>query len=592
MKKLYVLLFLFTFFTGWVQAQTAGSNAVAVNNIGMWNNNDPVFQNQCLSSVAAQTTNGCAGAMTDVAWMKFTVPTTIAASAVYTASVKITVDPVGFDAIIEFFTGPSGAPVYKQCANSAGSGVREILRTDPTIQPVAPGTEYYVRVSSTTDVASGCFNIGIQYYAGVYLRSNQSPNPSGDTGLPGYKVNSSNLLNRNVYNPAGAPINNVQSTRWRLVDTALPPGSPGCSFDVAGAISSVILTSFSCVCYGKSYQVYAQPRYEGHWAGETLMFTINMEAYPSTAIINPAGECGAVSIGSTINSTALASTAQFEYEWCIGGACNTALAPVGNSQLITSTVPCIKFGRTYSVRVRASYCGVWGEWSAPKCIVTRTIPYTQILTCPSQPVSSGSVLVADFVTGSNSFSWVFAPVNINNPLVPIGPAIVATTTGSTPNAVIIGSVGLSPGKSYRVQVKARNTACGSIQEGDYGTWCVITMGGSPGMAPEGVAEGVGVIEKIEKVNYDFVANRELDLFNLVSRDAQSLTFNVLNSGDPGSGTVRLMNISGQVLSTQPVAFEAEEPTVNVSLPSDLPVGVYLVQYESESGLLTERIMLD
>jgi len=593
MKRLLLLLMMSGLISH-LNAQTSASSGTTITAITRWNNGSPTFSNQCLVNTGAQSANACAGSMTELRWFKFTVPTTISGNLVYTAAVKITVVPTGFDAIIDFYSGTAGAPVYEQCMNAVGSGVTEIMSTDPNGGNVVnEGIEYYFRVSSST-AATGCFNVGVEYYPGVYVRDPCFPNPCPDNSNVGYNVNNSSPLYRNTSAPGNIPINvNVQATRWRLVDTDLPLGSPGCTQDVIGVVSQINLSSFPCVCFGNSYRVYVQARYEGVWTGETLMRVINMEAAANVVITVPIVQCSTVATNSFLQASSLGPGSDFEWEWCtLGLPCTTIIRPVGNTQCPLSVVPCLKFNKTYNVRVRPRYCGQWGQWSAPFCIVTPPIPYAQITNCPTNLVLNGSVLTATFIAGINSYSWAFAPVNAGSPTIPIGPAIVVTTSGGTPNAIQIGTVGLAGNTTYRVQVKGRSSTCTLIQEADYGIWCLITTSGTVGMALEEDPELQTVIEKRDEVYYDFVENKALDLFSLAARNGTELTFNLMTQDKAGSGVITLMNAAGQLISDHPVSYADDEHLVAIRTLHAMASGLYFVRYSGAHGSSTLKIYLE
>jgi hypothetical protein len=595
--SVFLITGLWVLYSGLSFGQSTAATAVNISSVTLWNNNAPNTANHCLNAVAAQAPFSGGGAMTDVAWFKFTVPATLSGQPVYSASSRIQVVPTGFDAIVEYFSGPAGSPVFRQFVNAASSGAQEVLRTDWTINVVSPGTEYFIRVSSATDVPSGCFTIGVQYYPGAHLRNGWSPYPSGQNPQVGYDFG--DQVRRNIDTPQLVAFNtNVQATRFRLVDSSLPSGSPGCTVEVNGVVSFSVLNTFPCVCYGVTYNVFVQLRMDGIWTGETDVRQLIMKPFPLAApSINsiPAGQCVTVPTSGLVQCSFVTANTIFEWEWCTPGLpCFTVngTAP-GNTQCLLSSATCLKFGRTYTVRVRAQVCGQWTGWSAPRCVSIPQIPYTQVTNCPSNTVGNGAVLIASFINGVNQYVWLYTPIAVGSPMIPIGPAIVQTTGNNTTftNSSI-------PNGVYRVQVKPRSTTCGLTQEGEYGQWCILYKG----VSYQGqfmVVEDEDVTEemrnnllKTEYEYYDYVANKPIDVLTLESRSATELTFTVLTSGMSGSGVLTMMNAAGQVVLEQPVDYSGETPRVIVPTPATLSSGLYFVTFLGEHGEGATKVFLE
>lgn len=586
-----------------LMGQSSSASAVEITGITMFDgSSSPQLTSHCLNAVAPQTSNSCGGAMTDVSWFRFTLPLQAGGSDLATASVRIQVVPTGFDALVEFFTGTAASPTFRECVNATAAGATEILRTNPNApvsNVISVGVEYYIRVSSVTDIASGCFTIGLQYYPGVHVRNGQHPVPNPDPGLPGFGFPSQ--IPRNIaQNGTGAIINTaVQATRFRFVDVNTPQAA-GCTAEVNGTISFVTANQVPCICYGNSYLVYVQARYEGHWSGETLVRTIMMEAEPIVSITSSSSgaldnNCRAINSSGFVQAQALSPMAVYEWEWCTPGiACTYVTGTPGTTQCYLHLVPCLKFGRTYTVRVRVNLCGILGSWSNPRCITVPSMPYAQVTNCPTSNVGNGTVLFANFIAGVNQYAWLFAPVNPAAPLIPIGPAIVVISSGGTPNSLLLGPANI-PNGTYRVQVKPRSTTCGIIQEGDYSVWCIITKGPQvQGMAlldDEPAATFDSVIESRELDYYDYVAGRPLEFVELTERNGPELTFRILSSGQAGSGTITFLNTAGQLVSQIPVILEEGDPLVRVQTKS-LASGLYIARYEGDHGSGATKIYLE
>lgn len=578
-------------------AQTAATNAVLLPDVTMWNNNSPTTYNHCLNSVPAQSPFSGGGAMTDVAWFRFTVPATLSSQPVVTSSVRIQVVPTGFDALVEYFSGTAAAPVFRQFINGSGSGIQEILRTDWTINAIVPGTEYFVRVSSVTDIPSGCFTIGVQYYPGVYVRNGWHPYPNGQMPLVGYDYNE--FVRRNVDSFQGVNFNaNVQGTRFRLVDSTLPSGSPGCTLEVNGVVSTAALTSFPCVCYGITFNVFIQVRMDGVWTGESLVRQLIMRPYAQAAptiSTLPAGACTTISNTGFIQCSFVTSSTLFEWEFCTAGLpCFTVMGPApGNTQLFLSQATCLKFGRTYNVRVRAQVCSQWTAWSVARCLTVPQIPFAVIVNCPANTIGNSTVLISNFLNNINQYTWLFTPIQAGSPMLPIGPAILVTT----PNNTIPVNQSI-PNGVYRVQVKPRTTTCNFTQEGEYGPWCIIYKNVSyqgQGMILEEEPDP-GRLEanvlKTELEYFDYVANKPIDVITLAGRNGDEWVFSVLTGGKDGSGMLGIMNASGQLITEQEVRYTAEDPRVGIILPPDFGAGIYFITFRGDQGDGAIRVFLE
>lgn len=571
LNKLSTLLFVFLIAILGL-GQTTSQTATEIQSVTMWNNNAPITETHCLNTVSAQTSNDCVGSMTNVAWFRFTVPIFNGTVLTATSSVRIQVAPNSFDAIVEIFGGTSTAPIYRQCVNNTPSAGIEVLRTNPNAPSnftISPGIEYYIRVSSLTNIATGCFTIGVQYYPGVHLRVGSFPFPAPENNIPGYSL--TNIIRRNISPEGGGPNfdNNVQQTRFRFVNVS-DPNSGGCI--VTSNTSFVNANQVPCLCYGTSYDVYVQARFEGHWAGETVIRTIIMEYTPNTIITStslgtmPTTSCVTVPLSGFVKAGYISSTAVMEWRWCSDGMPCTYVGPLvpGSTTCYLSQVPCLKFGRTYSVSVRVRVCGQWGEWSQPRCIAIPSMPYAQVTNCPTTAVQSWTILWTAFLINIDSYTWLFTPINPNAPVVPIGPAITVTTTN---NFVTVGNI---PNGTYRVQVKPRSTTCGLIQEGDYYIWCIITKGpGVQGMAVYNTSQATRPIQ-------------------VLSRSENEIVFDVTNHVESNMGTIKIYDLTGRLVLSEMVFTHDRH---GISIPIVGLTGMYIVVYENGTLVESLRIML-
>ena len=542
---------------------------------------------QCLVTTSAQTTTTCtAAAPTKACWFKFTVP-----GGTLSAAVKVTVVPTGFDASIDFYAGTAAAPIYMQCVNAAGSSATETLKTTWASNPVNPGTEYYFRVGSNGTTAS-CFTVKVEYYPTAQLLS--SPNPSPDAGLVGYRTN--NFAKRN--NPTFAAQNNlVTSTRYRFVDQADPTGTPCTGNTGASSVDQLYLYSFPCICYGKTYDVYIEIQMDGIWCGEGPVRTLAMEAYPNNTISN--APCATVTLlGGVLNSTYLGSTAITEWEFTLAGnVIVTTQTPAGITTLNMNipALACLRYNRIYSVRIRMNYCNVWGLWSAPYCLITAPIPYLTVTGGPptysnicNTTISPYAIVYSQFTQGANQYIWQIAQVNPAAPQTPIAPSIVATTALEV---LMLNQFALTPGNSYRIGVKPKLTSCSSPQEGDYGQFCVVTIGAL--MAPNDPSAMEVVNDEIH-VERNAADIMEVDnqgnvaVISFQGIEEKMATIRITDERALGKGMIQLVGMNGQMLFSKDVFIESVDQLIQVPLPSNIASGLYMASFRTQEHTVTEK----
>jgi len=544
---------------------------------------------QCLVTTSGQTTSSCtAAAPTKACWFKFTVP-----AATLSAAVKVTVVPTGFDASIDFYAGTAAAPIYMQCVNAAGSGATETLKTTWASNPVNPGTEYYFRVGSNGTTAS-CFTVKVEYYPTAQLLS--SPNPSPDAGLVGYRTN--NFAKRN--NPTFAAQNNlVTSTRYRFVDQADPTGTPCTGNTGASSVDQLYLYSFPCICYGKTYDVYIEIQMDGIWCGEGPVRTLAMEAYPNNTISN--APCATVTLlGGVLNSTYLGSTAITEWEFTLAGNVIVTTQTAAGITTLNMNIPalsCLRYNRIYSVRIRMNYCNVWGLWSAPYCLITAPIPYLTVTGAPptysnicNTTISPYTIVYSQFTQGANQYIWQIAQVNPAAPQTPIAPAIVATTALEV---LMLNQFALTPGNSYRIGVKPKLTSCNSPQEGDYGQFCVVTIGAA--MAPNDPSAMEVMNDEIH-VERNAADIMEVDnqgnvaVISFQGIEEKMATIRITDERALGKGMIQLVGMNGQMLFSKDVFIESLDQLIQVPLPSNIASGLYMVSFRTQEHTVTEKFL--
>jgi len=543
---------------------------------------------QCLVATTGQPTSACTTtAPANACWFRFTVP-----AATLSAAVRITVVPSGFDASIDFYAGTAAAPIYMQCVNAAGSGATETLKTTWASNPVNPGTEYYFRVGSNGTTAS-CFTVKVEYYPTAQLLS--SPNPSPDAGLVGYSAN--NLIKRN--NPSSIQHNSlVTSTRFRFVDQANPTVTACLGNTGVSSVDQIYLASFPCICYGKNYDVYIEIQMDGIWCGEGPVRTLTMEAYPNNSISN--APCTTFTLqNGVLNSTYLGLNAITEWEFSLGGtvvATTQSLPGITTLYLNIPALSCLRYARIYSVRIRMNYCNVWGSWSAPYCLITGPIPYLTITGPPPSytnicgtTISPYSLIYTQFTLGASQYIWQIAKVNPSAPQTPLAPAIVTTTVN---HFLTLNQFGLvTTGSSYRIAVKPKITSCNSPQEGDYGAFCVVTIGAFAAPNNPSSLELASEEMQTERNASDVMEvdqQGNVAVISFQGIEEKMATIRITDERALGKGMIQLVGMNGQMLFSNDVFIESMDQLIQVPLPSNVASGLYMVSFRTQEHTVTEK----
>lgn len=576
------LLFLAVLALGCNAAYSQATLATAVNvSAESYFLTPPTLTNYCLASATGQTATACATNLTDVHWFRFTIPTSET-----TCSVKISVIPSGFDAVIDLYDNTG---TYRQCSNSAGNNASEVLKSDPTIIPISTGVTYYFRVSSTTDVASACFNLGLEFYAAGQLRPINSPNPTTDTGLPGYALNQSVL--RTLFTAPEEAL--IQATQWRFVDTDTPTAA-GCTFTVNSNFQQLAISSMPCVCYNNSYLVYAQLRIDNHWTGECIVRTINMESAPSAAISG--SNCAVYSLSSTLfatSTTYLGANQQLQWEFSQNGSVlATVNSPIGQNYIILTTVPCLRYNKVYSVRLRTNICGVWGPWTSPYCMLTSPFPVLQLqATQCGATIPRTTILRCNPISPVNQYIWQIAEINPGNVAVPIGPATVLCS----PSEFVSAAAALQNGRTYRVAIKPVLTStttscnnqfssCSAYQQGEYGPFCQVNISGS-GLIENNIFENDYFAPALSNVEHRAV------IINNNDNNGRLLSLNLTESALAGNGVLKVFNLSGQLVYEVNVIDIMENSYYQLFLPETLSPNIYILSLETTQGVFNEKFLI-
>ena len=256
---------------------------------------------------------------------------------------------------------------------------------------------------------------------------------------------------------------------------------------------------------------------------------------------------------------------------------------------------CLRYNRIYSVRIRMNYCNVWGQWSAPYCLITAPLPYLTVTGAPptytslcGTTISPYSIVYSQFTQGASQYIWQIAQVNPAAPQTPIAPAIVATTTIEV---LMLNQFGLVTGNSYRIAVKPRLTSCNSPQEGDYGPLCVVTIGAAMSPNDPSTLEVTSEEIHVERNAADVMEVDEQGNVAVISFQGiqeKMATIRITDEGALGKGMIQLVGMNGQMLFSKDVFIESLDQIIQVPLPSDVASGLYMISFRTQQHTVTEK----
>jgi hypothetical protein len=457
------------------------------------------------------------------------------------------------------------------CENVNGAGSGEVL----FVNNLLPG-DHYIRVYSADGISgSGGFDLCIARLPEANLLASYTPFPSVDDGLPGYKI--TQFTSRNFWGYS------VEATHWQFIDPA-DPGNPIENI-VNGANGIVVLNSMPDLCFNKTYDVRVQVMVEGQWCGFNTAMPLTTEAEPVTGV-SLAYQGGNYDLSDFISANFVGSGQLIEWEFASDNDPAFTFINPGNtnsSLVYFDDVPCIRYNTIYQVRVRAHYCSQVGSWSAPTYIIVSQIPHLTLWPefC-GESLYAGSTVICEYLDGVDvDYAWQIAPIEPGNPNVPIGPAIV-TTTGFT--SLYLLPLGLEYGQYYRIGVKALiglNDGCGFLQEGDYGNFCVIQIiDPNALMAPD-------------YRDFEIDASSSLGDISIYPNPSTARTLQVqMNYQDyEHLNGVDVYDLNGRkVLEMNAQEFSAGSGAL--TFDSELPNGLYVVRFLSDSGIVSKKLILE
>ena len=485
---------------------------------------------------------------------------------------RIDVD-ASFDAVISIYDSSMN---LIDCENSiAGAGVESIW-----VNQLTANDTYYLRIHSF-GAETGTFDIYAYHLPPCGLRAGWYPYPATD-GIPvGYRVNEStkrrNYAADNIY---------IQATMWEFTDV-----NSGFveTVIINGTNGDFALQQLTDMCFGNEYTVRVQIQLEGKWSGFGEPRPLIMELEPSTRLL-PGYGGGTYGISSNLKVVFTGAQQIIEWRFTTDNGAEVINHISTNSTISMDDIDCIRYNRIYTVEVRATYCGITGPWSTPDFIIIAPIPYTQLIPEDCGTVQfPGATLQCEFVNVADQYAWQIAPVDPSNPLIPIGPAIVELT----PNATLyLLPLGLDYGTTYRVGIKPMlgfTGGCATTQEGDYGQFCLVTIGNPNTTLPPVAAPNIDIEDGgIAVIDGDF---QQMQVYPNPVQSGQTFNVTFDASGYSDQASIAVYNMGGQVILDEKIWKRYNGRGLEIMSDDRWTPGLYHIQIIDNRKSMNSKILV-
>lgn len=544
------------------------------------------------SSTSAQAP--ATGTMANDVWFAFAAPAEV---------VKIRVCNPTFDAAFEIWNNAGTVMIASQNGNAnTGAAGKEVS----CVSGLTYNTTYKVRVGRVSGSGAGTFQFNVEHNA-VEVRSSYTPNPPG---LPCYTPGSQ--IKRTNTCAVG-----VGSTRWKFVPVG---GGPEIICIGTGDYN---MGSCPGLCMAGDYMVYCEVQANDTecgniWWGYSAGRLINMcdGACPTiSAPLQNEVVCAFDAYAFSVQSLGVGFTYQFLFT-TDNGATQFCSTPSLQGQAVMDNVEnCFRFGKIYTMQVRAWYCAVEPipAWCSPGVtFITCAMPLVKVEAgaCCKWRNKNGGNISATGVLGIDQYQFRFTEVEPCT-LQPIAPAFnTAWLNGPFVNPNAIASV--LPGKTYNIQVRGRinpNNCAQCIggstslagQQVDWGPACFISFR-TVGSPPPGTVLSCGCTPNMPELQEDNYA----DLEELRYTEGESETVGVLIASTTaqrivaidlsqsmleGDGVLRVYNMSGQLMHQQSVMDVKINDYLTVDIAQRLVNGIYIISVTTDSGSITDKIFI-
>lgn len=565
------------------------------------------------ASTSTQMPAAISGIMGNDVWFHFVAVAEVAKIKICNLS--------NFDASLELWNAAAtGSPIA--AANANGSGLKEVICASSLVV----GNTYKVRVGRSNSNGAGTFNIIYEHLA-VEIRTNFFPDPPGPATCYDF-----------VTNFQRTPITySVGSTRWKFVDSNGNVYGPytGTYLFNLGQAPQICETLSTLNAY---VEVQANDVDCGNiWWGYSAARPLNVctQVCPSISAASGTVSCGGTFCDIFNNSVASSNAGegfQYQFRFVTDNGQTEFITSWSTSPIFsTSTNPYVnyfRYGKVYQVYVRVKRCNNNPTWCGPCVINSCGFPYANITSTNATSGLSnyclwrnktGPQMETAAIPGMDQYRFRLMPVDpcAANPFIPTGGAI---TTGWGSNYFFYPAAHpITLNQVYILQAQCRvlpatytnpsgQTTTIAGQQSDWGWPCFVGFRSSASppagstiaccafptpssmMLPE---EYLGENKWIEFYEWEEEPQAAIapGKITLMSANGNEILINSSESLLAGSALCEIYSMSGQLVSSNPIAAIHENDFIRIKTHEELPNGIYLVTLSTAEGRVTEKFLI-
>ncbi len=317
---------------------------------------------------------------------------------------------------------------------------------------------------SISGVSAGTYSVTVTDASACSITARSTVTKNCQVTVPPTQV-SSVYCGKTVTDLSGSfsciAVSGAQDYEWEFTNQSL-----NYSFTKVRGIASASIarTSITGMQYGSSYNVRVRAKVNNAWGNFGNICTITIS--PSSTVLTVT-QCGKTipNLSTTFICNAVAGAQDYEWEFTnasLGYATITARGAAVNS-INRLSIPGLRYGTTYNVRVRAKVGGVYGNFG-PSCTLTIAPSVVQLAAAQcGVSMNLGGSFSCNAIVGATDYEWEFTGANNYSFTIQRGAAITTIT-----KTLITG---LQYGASYNVRVRAKVGG----EYGNFGPSCTISI---------------------------------------------------------------------------------------------------------------------